>query len=423
MMGMAAAMTMATTTPTTMPTPTSSCPPSRSARRLAVGSARPGALAALVAALTATAISASAAGVEDGWLAWQVPADMRSCGPPAAFEEAVARRLGQAPPLLARRARVKLAVRIARQPSSPEWSGDVEIMDQAGVSAGRRHVVEAGESCRPLVETLALVASLALGGPAAAARSPDGSSGSSTPAASDSPRTSAMPSDAPDGAAPPPEASRPAPPSVSPELAKPTDRPADVAATAVVRSPSNGEGATATGAHRSLALEAGALGGVGLLPAFRPGATLALLLDGARGPLTYLSLGLWSDGKVTIGAGDRGATVGLMQAAAGGCPIGAASHAFTWRACVTGYLGRLSASGFGFASSTTLDRWTGGAGANLYARRYLTGRFYVAGVVEVDVPILRSRVAFEDTAGQPSEIFRVAPVAGTASVRAGFAFD
>jgi hypothetical protein len=359
------------------------------------------------------------------WLDWTRGPGAESCAESAVFASQVTAQLGQPPADAARRWKRRLSIAIQRQPARPpHWTAELRLIAADGSIAGTRRLERDEESCAPVVESLALMASLVLAeapapespGPAAAPRTPAG--GAATP---DAPSAEAPEAGSPETLpAPEPPLAPESPPAASPAAPPPSP-------------PSPGSAGTATASREPPAIElrpprltagAGIAGGAGLLPRMAAGAEVRVALAIAPFPTLFASGIIWRSQSASIEGSNSGSTLGLWLAGLGLCPI---DHRWTTRsfsACLGGEVGRLHAAGLGFPQAFDQDRWAADVTAGARVRQAIDGSgFYVAAAVRLAVPLLRGRILFGDANGAPAEIFRMWPVAVIAGLEAGYAFN
>ncbi len=367
------------------------------------------------------------------WLDWVRGAGAESCAGSAAFAAAVAAQLGETPAGAARRSGLRLSIAIERGPGRAEhWSAELRLIAADGSVAGTRRLERDAGSCAALVDALALMASLILSDAPAPKEAQKATATAPRPAAAPPPpgtppAGAAAPTTAPTMAPtmtsaepPPPPPPAPEPPSLTPPppgLAPPP-RP-DVAV-----APAELQGPTVDLRPPRVTAEAGVAGGAGLLPRLTPGAEVRLALALAPVPTLFASGVIWRSQNALIAGSDTGSTLGLWLAGLGVCPIDRRWRSRALSACVGGEVGRLHASGIGFAQSFDQDRWATDVTAGAHLRQTLDGSgFYLALDVRLVVPLLRGRIVFGDASGAPGEIFRMWPVAPAGGLQVGYAFE
>jgi hypothetical protein len=320
----------------------------------------------------AATVPARAAPVEDGvepWLRVVRSEGAEACASAALLGQKIAQRLGRSPEAASRRLSITIVARIQRRNESPVgWSGQIDVVGADGSTTGRRALELGGESCQPVIDTLAFATALIL--------------------------DSSAPTDA---IAPPPAPRLPA------QIADVSDEPSPP-----VPPP-----------HWKVAVEGGAAVGVGLLPAPAPAGEVSIFVMAPKAPALYASIGVWTEERASV-AMDRGATLSMALAGLGICPAVTNMVSATVVSCVGGDLGRLRARGFGLDSQATQDRWVADLTAGAHLRRPIWGGFYAALGVRLLVPLIRDQIAYRDTAGQTQDIFRMRPVAVVGQLRLGY---
>lgn len=255
-------------------------------------------------------------------------------------------------------AAVVIDARVA--PRDGGWVVEIVVRDAGGAELGARELVEPSASCRDLDETVALVVALIVDPEGGGRRAP----------------------------APPPQ---PPPP--------PTPRP-----------PSRPWAA---------GVELRGLAAWGLLPGAAVGASLAVTLEGPRGPPVVLRASLWredearnADGAVDI----RLVTGGLLV-----CPARWRRGRATFDACGGGELARLAARGAGFDRSERATLF--GAYAVVEPRVAIRlGRRVTAGAgAAAWIPVVRPALTY-DQAGTPMVLYRAAAVAVVVQAGVGLHF-
>ena len=374
------------------------------------------------------------------WLDWTRGTSAASCADSSGFAVAVATQLGGPPAAAARHSNHRLSIAI-QGPSggtSTRWSAELRLIAADGSIAGTRHIERQSESCAPLIDALALMASLILaevsgqqeGHPAAPPARPadappaPGTVASATAGAEPAPETPPPEPPAAPLEPPPPE---PEPPAASPPLPAPSP-PSPLPAPAA---PDSSE-ATATPARPAtpslrpsrVTAGAGIASSAGLLPKLAAAAQVRLMLALGPMPTIFASGLIWRSQSTLISGGESGSTLGLWLAGAGICPIDHRWRTRALSACAGGEVGRLHASGIGFAQPFDQNRWAADLTVGGRLRQTIDGSdFYVALDLRAAVPLLRNRIVFGDATGAPVELFRMWPVAAIGALELGYAFD
>jgi hypothetical protein len=172
----------------------------------------------------------------------------------------------------------------------------------------------------------------------------------------------------------------------------------------------------------TLAIEAGAIVGLGLLP------RLAAAIDGRfwvtpqQGPALFASGAVWRSQRALLeGDADSGAELGLWTIGLGLCPlVPRTDSGSALVGCVIGDVWRLDAAGFGFGQNLSRNRWTVDAGLEGDFRQYLGRLTFVSLGVRVVAPLIRDDIIYQqDAGGMTLSIFRVSPVVATVGLRLG----
>ena len=316
-----------------------------------------------------------------GWLQWSASATGEACGEPTDFAARVQAVLGRPPGAAAANLGVSIAVHVDRLTGEARpWRGELRTQGRDGTWTGARRIERAGESCEPVLATLALMTTLVL---------------------------------EPAGREPPP----PAPLQTAPETpARP------VAATAMVQTDTPFvEDRPARPAPWALAIAAGPGAEAGLLPgvALEAGATLTVRPSGGAG--VFASALISTSATAYVAAG-QGATLSRAALGLGGCSRELARRSHVLELCIGGELARVHAAGIGFDLTAVQERWALAitAGANL--RQQIAGPLFAAAGVRLLIPFERDRIAYTDPTGQTVPIFRAGPVGGSAQLLMGVTF-
>ncbi|HEY2899369.1 MAG TPA: hypothetical protein VGL59_02250 [Polyangia bacterium] len=322
--------------------------------------------------LGAAAARARAAPTEDAIAPWLrvIRSDgAEACASAAVLGQKIEQRLGRSPEEASHGLRITIVARIqSRSDGHGGWLGEIDVVGADGTTTGHRALELGGESCEPVIDTLAFATALILDSSAAAY--------AITP-----PLVSRLPAQIVD------LDDEPSPPS-----------------------------------HRSgwmLAVEGGAAVGVGLLPAPAPAAEASIFVMPPKTPLLYASVGVWTEERAAV-AMDRGATLAMALGGLGICPAVKTIASATAVSCLGGDLGRLRARGFGLDSQATQDRWAADLTAGAHLRWPIWGGFYAALGVRLVVPLIRDQIAYRDTAGETQDIFRMRPAAVVGQLRLGY---
>jgi hypothetical protein len=171
----------------------------------------------------------------------------------------------------------------------------------------------------------------------------------------------------------------------------------------------------------SAGLEAGPSVSAGMLPGVSLAGELRLFVAPPIGPGFYAGFGFWPQSKATV-ADQQRADIGAWIAALGVCPLTWSSGSRQLDLCAGGELGRMHASGFGFVTSWSRNRWILDLAAGGQGRQKIAGGLFVELGVRAVVPLLRNRVAYANADGTSQKVFEMAPVAAVGHLGLGFAF-
>lgn len=293
----------------------------------------------------------------------------QSCSDAATLERAVESRLGRKVFVPRGAADVVVVARIGPARRGAGWVIDLELRTASGQVIGTRELTSAAPSCSALDPSVALVVALMVDIPK-----------SDVPA----------PAPAPKRAVPRPE--------------KPTP----------IRLPV--EPARAWRVHVELA----ASGAVGVLPGAIAGVSLGWGLDPPGLFLIELDASLYP--KADVAQNGAGSRFSLASAELDLCPLEVGrSQPWLW-GCVSQRLGEISGEGFGFSENLRQSRAFYSAGLRARAAVELAGPLKLVGSVGGEVPVTRDRFIYRDATGRTVELFRMAPIFGSAELGLGLSF-
>lgn len=372
--------------------------------------------AALLVMSTAGVVRARDASVAD-WLQWTASPGADACLGAELFASRVERSLGRSAAVAASDAHVTVAARIERLALSaprttPRWWGEIRVRGNDGVWHGSRSLSRDGASCQPLADALALATALVL--------STDAADGPTPPRLSPGAAAPSEPGPAPDPTSEPTSQPMSAPAAERPPV-RPVAEPPRPEATPVEYARAQEEPRAAASRSWQVGADGGIAFGIGVLPEPSLGATASVFVQLGGGTKIFAGARAWSQQTSAVGAG-QGATLSLASLGLGGCPLNGGRHAWTWRTCARGDVGRLRALGFGFTRSTSQERLTADAAAAVELRRRLVGPLFAEASVELVVPLIRDRIAYSGSSGEVVTIFRPGPVAGAGALRLGCVF-
>ncbi|MGK4000857.1 hypothetical protein [Sorangium sp. So ce1024] len=351
-------------------------------------------LALVAAALLAGARPARASsGEQTASLSWVRLGGAEACIAARALAQAVEARLGRAALVSAARAELTIEGRI-EPGGSGGWRAVLAVVDADGAVLGTREIATASPRCRAIDDELALAIALMI-----------------DPSAKLSP-----------GAPPPPAA--PASPAAPTSLAAPTSpatpaRPAASAPQVIVQRVLIPASPPAPSPPWRVEIGAGPLFGLGLLPSPGVAAALRARLTPPRFWSFEVGGAVWLPDETTTGAASTRFTLGEGFVSA--CPVSLGSET-RLAACVGVRLGALRAGGLGFRVDRSDERLTAGGTLDARLTRRLVGPLTVGGGLGLIVPFVRDTFYYTDAQGQDREIFRMAPLAGTADVLIGVEF-
>ena len=372
-------------------------------------------------AATGVAGGGAAASTEAEWLEWTRGDGAASCPDGAEFAAQVAGELGGSPAEAASRGHRKLSVRIQRAPgAAARWTAELRLLGEDGAMVGSRALERGGDSCQPLADALALMASLLLGDASAAASEPAPATPTppvATATAGPAPTAAASATATPTRTPPPPPT--PVPVTPAPPPASPPARAAGVAAARPPRATEEAAVPAPRSADWAISADVGPVVAVGLLPDVGLAAEARVAVTPPAGPDLFASASAWRTDSVSLDGGS-GARVGLVMAGLGVCPLARRAPTRAVAGCLGVEGGRLSASGYGFDNAFTNERWTADVTLGAELRQRLGGALFVAFGLRAVVPLVRDRVVYGAPTGETRELFRMWPLALIAGLRVGY---
>jgi hypothetical protein len=329
---------------------------------------------------SAAALASDQVEPEPEWLAWSSSDPGGGCGDPSQFAAQVGRRLGRAPALAAAELNLFIVARVDRLPGPPpRWSGEIRVHTRDSAD-GVRTIERPGDSCQPLMETLALMAALIL-------QSGGGRDAPPPPAAVENP---------------------PAPNRIQVDDRGPAETVVVVEGDRISR-------------RWTISLAFGPTLAVGLLPGLGIAGEVAVALRHDGGGGLFVAASLSREVNAFIDA-SRGATLRREAAEVAGCGPDLVWGSRALSLCGGAELAMLRAVGFGFDPSATEERWSVGVTAHAQLRQRLVGPLYAAVGVELLIPLQRDRIAYTDPSGGVQQIFTTWPVAGSGQILIGVSF-
>lgn len=157
-----------------------------------------------------------------------------------------------------------------------------------------------------------------------------------------------------------------------------------------------------------------------------PGASLGLGVGVAVHPpgfwYTELDGELWMTRRVDSGSGGSGSRFSLQSVELYLCPLALGSPRFRFLACVGQRAGRLVAEGFGFDKDLREPRVVYNPGMRARLTAGLVGPLVLGAGLGLEVPLVRDHFMATRADGAGEELYRMAPVVGTAELVLGVRF-
>jgi len=303
-------------------------------------------------------------------LDWRRQPGAEHCMAPAALAKAVESRLGRRVFVPTKQADVVVHARLEPAAGGEGWTADLALESAAGQPMGKRTLSVRAADCSALDASLALIVALMI----------------------DIPREE-LPAPPPKSAPPPP-----APRTTPIQLPRGTPAP-----------------------RRPWGFEADARGVAAL--GLMPGAALGLAVGVEVQPpgfwLIELDGELWMTRRADSSSGGSGSRFSLASVGLYLCPLQLGSARVRFRGCVGQRVGRLVAEGFGFDEDHREPRvvYNPGMKARLTAR--LVGPLLLGAGVGLEVPLSRDHFVATRANGSTQELYRMAPLVGTAEVLVG----
>ncbi|WP_437963500.1 hypothetical protein WMF04_27660 [Sorangium sp. So ce260] len=337
-------------------------------------------LAALVSLVAAARPAAAASGEQTASLSWVRLGGAEACVGARALAQAVEARLGRAALVSAARADLTIEGRIAPGDGGG-WRAVIAVADAGGALLGTREIATPSRRCDAIDDDLALAIALMI--------DPDA-------------RLSPGP---PPPAPPAPPAPPPAPPPqvVVQRILIPASPPAPRAPPAPWR----------------LEIGAGPLFGLGLLPAPGVAATIRARVTPPGFWSFEVGGAVWAPNEATAGA--LATRFSWGEGFVSACPVSLGDET-QLSACAGVRLGAMSTGSFGFDVNLAEDRITAGGALDVRLARRLLGPLTAGIGLGLVVPLVRDTFYYTDTQGQDRQVFRMAPLGGTADILLGVRF-
>ncbi len=306
-------------------------------------------------------------------LEWRRAPGAAHCMDAASLRKAVESRLGRR--VFVSRDQADVVVRGRLEPSArgQGWTAELTLQSAAGQPMGKRTLNTRADDCSALDASLALIVALMI----------------------DIPREELPP---------PPAKSTPPPPTPrTTPIQVPRETPAP-------RRPWGFEG------------DVRATLGLGLMPGVALGVGVGVAVQPPGFWFTELDGELWATRRASSPEGRSGSDFSLASVALYLCPLSLGYSRLRVQGCVGQRVGRLVAQGFGFDRDQREPRvvYNPGMRARLSAR--LVGPLVLGAGVGVEVPLTRDRFVATRADGTVQELYRMAPVAGTAEIVLGVGF-
>lgn len=331
------------------------------------------AVAALAAVAAAPRARAAMREPVHAALSWHRLPGGESCSDAPVLERAVESRLGRKVFVPRATADVVVVARIGPARRGTGWVVDLELDTASGQVIGTRELSTADRSCSALDPSVALVVALMVDIPK-----------------SDLPKPARQPL---------------SPPQPLPRPEKPTP----------IRLPV--ETRRAWRVH----VEAAASAAVGLLPGVVGGASLGWGLKPPGFFLVELDASLYPKADTTAdGLGSR-----FLFASAGLdlCPLEVGRSGPRLWGCLSQRVGVVTSDGFGFSEENLRQsRAFYSAGLRLRGALKLDGPLELVGSIGAEVPVTRNRFSYLDGTGRHHQLFRMAPIFGSAELGLGLSF-
>jgi hypothetical protein len=311
-------------------------------------------------------------------LDWQRAPGAEECVSAEALQQAVANRLGRSP-FVAESSHVTVKGRVA--PQERGWIAELELVSERGVRIGTRTIQTEADHCSALDESLPLVLALMIDIPQEEVRRAEEA-------------LEPKPAPAPE---PRPVVKR-APPRTTP-IAVPKESFAP---------------------REPWRFQAAAIGtaSLGLLPEVGFGAGVTIGVEPPTFWLTELDATVWLPAD-TEDEGEGGGQFSLLSVGLYLCPLSLDALPLRVDLCAGQRVGRLVADGFDFDRNREQVRLIYTLGLRSRAWLSLAGPFLLGFGLGIEAPLARDKFFYTGSSGERAELFRMAPVAGTAELGLG----
>ncbi|XXX80254.1 hypothetical protein WMF30_15920 [Sorangium sp. So ce134] len=340
-------------------------------------------LAALVSLVAAARPAAASSREQTASLSWVRLAGAEACVGARALAQAVEARLGRAALVSAARADLTIEGRIAPGDAGG-WRAVLAVADAGGAVLGTREIAAPSPRCDAIDDDLALAIALMI--------DPDAQLSPGAPPPS-------PPSPAP---APPPQ---------------PPPQPQVIVQRILV--PASPPAAAPPPAPWRLEVGVGPLFGLGLLPAPGVAATVRARVTPPRFWSFEAGAAIWAPNEAEAGA--LAARFSWGEGFVSVCPV-SIGHETRVSACAGVRLGAMSTAGFGFDLELAHERFTAGGALDVRLARRLFGPLTAGVGLGLIVPLVRDTFYYTDAQTEDRQVFRMAPLAGTADVLLGVHF-
>lgn len=305
-------------------------------------------------------------------LDWRREPGAEHCLSAAGLQKAVESRLGRRVFVPLKQADVVVRARLEPADGGEGWTAELSLASAAGQPMGKRVLSTRADDCSALDASLALVVALMI--------------------------------DIPRSELPPPPKSTPAPPAPpTTQIRLPRETPAP-------RRPWGIEG-HARGVA-ALGLMPGAAFGLGVGVGVKPPGFWYTELDGE----------LWAPRRAESASGGSGSRFSLQTLELYLCPLALGSRGVRVRLCVGQRVGRLVADGFGYDEDLHAPRVIYNPGMRARVSARIVGPLVVGAGVGLEAPLLRDRFVATRADGTTEQLYRMAPIVGTAAVLVGVRF-
>lgn len=305
-------------------------------------------------------------------LDWRREPGAEHCMDAAELTKAVESRLGRRVFVPRSQADVVVRGRLEAAKGGEGWTAKLALESAAGQPMGTRTLSTRAEDCSALDASLALIVALMI----------------------DIPREQLPP---------PPVTSAPKPAPVPPP-------------TTPIRLP---RGTPAPREPWGFEADARGVAALGLMPGVALGVGLGVGVQPPGFWYTELDGELWMTRRVESASGRSGSQFSLQSVSLYLCPLELQSPRFRFQACVGQRVGRLVADGFGFDQNRHEPRVVYNPGVRLRLTAGLVGPLELGAGLGLEVPLARDYFTAARANGTSEELYRMAPVIGTAELVLG----